>query len=227
MVAHPRKRTFRALAGGTGSTGRALAGGTGSTARALAGGTGSTTRALARATGSTAASLRTKPARRPPRALGVKHRTAIARRGAVKRRPARQAARVAKFLVQHARDAPFVRKGLRSFWEYRDLGISEATGGRYGGYIVRSNHAGNESTGIHFHRPDVQLIYVLKGWLKAEYRGQGTVTLEAGTMLHNPPGNPHNVFAYSEDLEFLEITAPADYPTVDVESVAGPLRIRR
>ncbi|MFI5400572.1 MAG: cupin domain-containing protein [SAR324 cluster bacterium] len=120
-----------------------------------------------------------------------------------------------------------MRKGLRSFWEYRDLEIAEATGGRYGGYIVRSNHAGNESTGIHYHSPDVQLIYILRGWLKAEYRGQGIVTLEAGTMLHNPPGNPHNVFAYSEDLEFLEITAPADYPTVDVEFVAGPLRIRR
>jgi mannose-6-phosphate isomerase-like protein (cupin superfamily) len=153
------------------------------------------------------------------------------RHGASKRKVSRTATRparrIATFLAQHASDAPFLPRGLRTFWEYRDLGIAQATGGRYGGFIVRSNHAGTESTGIHFHKPDVQLIYILKGWLKADYRGQGTVTLEAGTMLHNPPGNPHNVFAYSEDLEFLEITAPAEYPTVDVESVEGPLRVRR
>ena len=157
---------------------------------------------------------RDKPARKP------------AKRPAA-RKPARKPPQIATFLAQHAKDAHFVRDGLRAFWEYRDLGIAQATGGRYGGFIVRSNHAGSKSTGIHFHQPDVQLIYILKGWLKADYRGQGTVTLEAGTILHNPPGNPHNVFAYSEDLEFLEITAPAEYATVDVDSVEGPLRVRR
>lgn len=135
--------------------------------------------------------------------------------------------RVARFLLQHAKDAPFVSKGLRSFWEYRDLGIEAATGGRYSAQIVRAKHMGTESTGIHFHTPDVQFFYVLKGWFKAEYRGQGVVTVEAGSCLHNPPGNPHNVFEYSDDLEFLEVTAPADYATVDVESVEGPLRIRK
>ncbi len=131
--------------------------------------------------------------------------------------------RIAKFLAQHAQDAPFSRKGLRAFFEYRDLGIADATGGRYGGYVVRAIRSGHESTGTHFHAPDAQIIYILKGWLKAEYGGQGVVRLEAGSCLHNPPGNAHNVFEFSDDLEFLEITAPAEYPTVDVESVRNPV----
>jgi mannose-6-phosphate isomerase-like protein (cupin superfamily) len=136
------------------------------------------------------------------------------------------AKRVAKFLAQQAADAPFVRKGLRSFFEYRDLGLAQATGGRYGGYVVRAVRSGNESTGTHTHAPDAQIIYILKGWLKAEYGGQGIVMLKAGACLHNPPGNAHNVFEFSDDLEFLEITAPAEYATVDVESVAHPVPLR-
>ncbi|HUJ73679.1 MAG TPA: cupin domain-containing protein [bacterium] len=130
-------------------------------------------------------------------------------------------ARVAKFSVSHLRDAQFTKQGLRSFFEYRDLGIAQATGGRFHAVVVRATQAGHESTGIHFHDLDFQLIYILKGWLKAEYRGQGVVKLEAGSCLHNPPGNPHNVFEYSEDLEFLEVTTPAEYPTVEVDSVEG------
>ncbi|MFI5400402.1 MAG: hypothetical protein ACHQZQ_05055, partial [SAR324 cluster bacterium] len=162
MVAHPGKRTIRALARGTGST---------------------AARPRKKPT-NTSERLREETTKIVPRALAAKRATTVARLGTAKRRPARRTPRIASFLVQHAQDALFVRRGLRSFWEYRDLGIAEATGGRYGGFIVRSNHAGSESTGIHFHSPDVQLIYVLKGWLKAEYRGQGTVTLQAGTMLH-------------------------------------------
>jgi mannose-6-phosphate isomerase-like protein (cupin superfamily) len=135
--------------------------------------------------------------------------------------------RVAKFLLQHAKDAPFAGKGLRTFWEYRDLGLEDATGGRYSARIIRAKRFGKESTGIHFHTPDVQCFYVLKGWFKAEYRGQGVVKVEAGSFLHNPPGNPHNVFEYSDDLEFLEITAPAEYATVDVESVEHPAPVKR
>ena len=142
--------------------------------------------------------------------------------GKPKAKPQRR--RVAKFLLQHARDTSFVGKGLRSFWEYRDLGLEKATGGRYSAQITRAKQAGHESTGIHFHTPDAQIFYVLKGWFKAEYRGQGVVKVEAGSFLHNPPGNPHTVFEYSDDLEFLEITAPAAYATVDVETVEGPVR---
>ena len=35
-----------------------------------------------------------------------------------------------KFSVSHLRDASFAPRGLRSFFEYRDLGIKDATDGK-------------------------------------------------------------------------------------------------
>ena len=45
------------------------------------------------------------------------------------------------FTVSHADDAQFVA-GLRSFYEYRDLGINEATDGRVAAHVIRACPAG-------------------------------------------------------------------------------------
>ena len=128
---------------------------------------------------------------------------------------AKKEKRIAKFQVAHLKDGGFVSDGQRSFFEYRDLGIAEATGGRFHAIVARALAPCGEGTGRHYHDLDFQLIYILKGWLKAEYEGIGIVKLEAGSCLHNPPGNPHTVFEYSDDLEFLEVTTPAVYDTVE------------
>ncbi len=41
------------------------------------------------------------------------------------------------FVVSHAGDAGFER-GLRSFFEYRDLGIKEATDGQVVAHVIRA-----------------------------------------------------------------------------------------
>jgi hypothetical protein len=41
------------------------------------------------------------------------------------------------FVASHAKDARFER-GLRSFFEYRDLGIEQATGGRVVAHVIRA-----------------------------------------------------------------------------------------
>jgi mannose-6-phosphate isomerase-like protein (cupin superfamily) len=124
--------------------------------------------------------------------------------------------RVAKFCANHAKDHPFKREGLRDYFEYRDLGIKEATGGRYHAHLARAIRGSDEPIGgRHFHDCDIQMIFFTKGWLKAEYDGIGVVEFTAGSCLHNPPGNPHLVLSFSDDLEFLELTSPADYGTVD------------
>ena len=41
-----------------------------------------------------------------------------------------------KFCTARADDAQWTQ-GLRKFFEYRDLGISEATGGRYNAHVIR------------------------------------------------------------------------------------------
>ena len=44
-----------------------------------------------------------------------------------------------KFSVSHLRDASFAPRGLRSFFEYRDLGIKGGTKGDYVAHLVRHN----------------------------------------------------------------------------------------
>ena len=41
------------------------------------------------------------------------------------------------FVASHAKDAAFER-GLRSFYEYRDLGIRKATEGRVDAHVIRA-----------------------------------------------------------------------------------------
>ena len=74
------------------------------------------------------------------------------------------------FVVSHAADASFDR-GLRSFFEYRDLGIKEATDGQVIAHVIRA--AGTDfSSQAHFHQTQFQFVYVLKGWIEFEYEGQ-------------------------------------------------------
>ncbi len=122
------------------------------------------------------------------------------------------------FVVTHARDAQF-HKGLRSFFEYRDLGMKAATGGRVTASVIRAADGQAFSSQPHFHKTQFQLVYVLKGWIEFEYEGQGPVRLEAGSCVHQPPGIRHRELGHSEDLELLEVVLPADFKTETVDSV--------
>jgi mannose-6-phosphate isomerase-like protein (cupin superfamily) len=121
------------------------------------------------------------------------------------------------FTVTHAHDASYQR-GLRPFFEYRDLGISKATGGRVDAHIIRA--AGTEfSSQAHIHKTSFQLVYVLKGWIEFEYEGQGMVRLEAGSCVYQPPEIRHREIGHSDDIELLEVVMPGDFKTEEVESV--------
>jgi quercetin dioxygenase-like cupin family protein len=122
------------------------------------------------------------------------------------------------FTVSHARDAEFV-SGLRSFFEYRDLGIKDATAGRVAAHVIRAVPGAPFSGTPHRHGVAFQLVYVLKGWVEFEYEGQGPMRLEAGACVHQPPGIRHRELGHSDDLELLEIVMPADYTTQEVDAV--------
>lgn len=124
------------------------------------------------------------------------------------------------FVASHAQDAVFER-GLRSFFEYRDLGIKQATEGRVVAHVIRAAAGTEFSSQPHLHRTDFQLVYVLKGWIEFEYEGQGVVRLEAGSCVHQPPGIRHRELGHSEDVELLEVVLPGNFATEVVESV-GP-----
>jgi len=124
------------------------------------------------------------------------------------------------FVVSHAADANFDR-GLRSFYEYRDLGIKQATQGRVDAHVIRAAAGTEFSSESHIHKTAFQMVYVLKGWIEFEYEGQGSVRLEAGSCVHQPPGIRHRELGHSEDVEMLEVVLPADFATVLVDFVNG------
>jgi quercetin dioxygenase-like cupin family protein len=124
------------------------------------------------------------------------------------------------FVASHAKGAAFTR-GLRSFFEYRDLGIKDATGGRVDAHVIRAAAGTEFSSQPHIHKTSFQLVYVLKGWIEFEYEGQGRVRLEAGSCVHQPPEIRHREVGHSEDIEMLEVVLPAGFQTEDVASVDG------
>ena len=123
------------------------------------------------------------------------------------------------FTVSHARDATFER-GLRAFFDYRDLGINQATGGKVVAHVIRAVPGSDFAGQPHLHHTTFQLVYVLKGWIEFEYEGQGVVRLEAGSSVYQPPGIRHREVAHSEDVEMLEVVMPGEFKTEDAASVA-------
>lgn len=115
-------------------------------------------------------------------------------------------------------DTPFRSEGLRAFFQYRDLGVSQATHGKVIAHLVRANEAPEKGTGWHRHEADFHIVIMLKGWAKFMYEDQETL-VAAGDCVHQRPGIVHYLFDYSPDMEYLEVVGPADFSTVDV---AGP-----
>jgi mannose-6-phosphate isomerase-like protein (cupin superfamily) len=122
------------------------------------------------------------------------------------------------FVASHAAGATFER-GLRSFYEYRDLGIQRATEGRVDAHVIRAAAGMEFSSQPHFHRTTFQLVYILKGWIEFEYEDQGVVRLEAGSCVHQPPNIRHRELGHSEDIEMLEIVLPAGFATEVVDTI--------
>jgi quercetin dioxygenase-like cupin family protein len=66
------------------------------------------------------------------------------------------------------------------------------------------------------HEADLQLVYVLKGWMKNEFEGHGEQMMSAGSCWLQPSGIKHRVLDYSPDCEVLEIIVPANFKTADL-----------
>ena len=73
-----------------------------------------------------------------------------------------------------------------------------------------------ESTGWHYHVCDLQLVYVLNGWVDLEFEGGRVERVSAGGVLSIPGGMIHNEINVSPDFEALEVASPADMGTVPV-----------
>src|SRR3981189_2808292 len=87
------------------------------------------------------------------------------------------------FSASLAKDAVY-KTGLRSFMEYRDLGIETATHGQFRAHVIRINQDSGahelHTTGLHQHKCDFQMFYVLDGWIKFVYEEHGEHTFHKG-----------------------------------------------
>jgi quercetin dioxygenase-like cupin family protein len=128
------------------------------------------------------------------------------------------------FSASLAKDAVY-KTGLRSFMEYRDLGIEQATHGQFRAHVIRIKKGAEgkhelHTTGLHRHECHFQMFYVLQGWIKFVYEGEGEHTFHAGDCVLQPAGIVHNELDCSDDIEVLEIYSPAVHPTVVVKQMA-------
>lgn len=113
-------------------------------------------------------------------------------------------------------DTPFRGDGLRDFFLYRDLGISEATRGKVIAQLVIAHNAPEKGTGWHRHEAEFHIVIMLRGWAKFMYEDQETL-VSAGDCVHQRPGVRHYLFDYSPDMEYLEVVGPADFTTIDCD----------
>ncbi len=118
-----------------------------------------------------------------------------------------------KLALSFEADAKYV-DGRRAFFKYRDLGVTDATGGRMRAQLTSSETGLSEPTGWHYHECEMQFVYVLEGWVDLEFEGRGKVHCEAGDSVMIPGGERHQEVRTSETFRFLEVSVPADMGTV-------------
>lgn len=157
-----------------------------------------------------AKAAKTKPKSKPKSKKTTKSAAAgkVAAAARAKRRPQ-------TFTVSQLREEDF-DQGLRSYAKYRDLGIAPATGGMVQAHVIRMvpPYRAEEVATPHYHDVDFQMVYVLKGWYKTEFEGEGVHTFHQGACWLQPPKIKHTVLGYSDDCELLEIVLPAKFKTV-------------
>ncbi|MEW6688178.1 MAG: cupin domain-containing protein [Pseudomonadota bacterium] len=125
-----------------------------------------------------------------------------------------------KLAVKHFKASQFKKRGLRTYFEYRDLGIAKATRGKVVAHVIRARPGRSPHGQWHRHLCGVQFVYVLKGWAVFEYEGVGRVRMRRGTCFYQPPGIRHREIRHSKDLEMIEIVAPANFKTISAEQPA-------
>ena len=120
--------------------------------------------------------------------------------------------------ICHLDEASFAAKGRRSYAQYRDLGIADASHGLARAHVIRLMGPCNpdEVSKLHYHDVEFQMVYVLKGWVKSYIEGVGETLMQQGSAWTQPPRIRHMILDYSDDVELLEVILPADFKTVEL-----------
>lgn len=120
-----------------------------------------------------------------------------------------------RFSVSHLKSSEFKADGLRPFFAYRDLGVKDATRGRFVAHVIRAVPGQVVQSSWHQHEADFQMVYVVKGWIEFEYEDEGTHRYEAGSCFYQPKNIRHVELGHSDDVEMIEIVSPGDFRTFE------------
>ena len=162
--------------------------------------------------GTAAKSTARKTIKSKGRVAAAKPKAAAKAKTTTKPRPKQRIA------ISHHREEDFKADGLRTYAQYRDLGIADATHGLAQAHVIRLIGPCNpaEVSKLHFHAVDFQMVYVLKGWVKTYMEGQGETLMKQGSAWTQPPRIKHLIMDYSDDVELLEVILPAEFKTVEL-----------
>jgi len=125
-----------------------------------------------------------------------------------------------KVAVTSAKTPDYV-EGRRSFFKYRDLGVTKASNGWMRAQLTTAITGMTKPTGWHYHICEGQFVYTLKGWVELEFEDGSSCRLEAGDSCFIPGGLKHNEIGTSDDLEILEVSLPGEIGTVSVDPPPG------
>src|SRR6266446_6785925 len=103
--------------------------------------------------------------------------------------------------------------GRRSFFKYRDLGVTAASSGKIRAQVTIGADGMTQPTGWHYHVCEGQFVYMLSGLVDLEFEDGEKLRIQSGESLYIPGGLRPNETAASTDLELLDISVPADIGT--------------
>ena len=110
------------------------------------------------------------------------------------------------------------RVGMR----YGDL-IPSRLGGVFIASHIHIPSGGPVPDYVHYHRVKFQMIYCKSGWVRVVYEDQGeSFVMNGGDCILQPPEIRHRVLESSENLEVIEIGAPAEHETFAEHEITLP-----
>jgi len=118
-----------------------------------------------------------------------------------------------RLVLQRRSEAPEPDAG-RAGMIYRDL-LPDREGGRFIASHITIRDGGPVPDYVHHHDVRFQVIHCVQGWVSVVYEDQGEpFVMHAGDTVLQPPHIRHRVLDCSPGVEVLEVTSPAEHPTL-------------
>ena len=111
--------------------------------------------------------------------------------------------------------------GRRAFFKYREMGVGDASGGKFRVQVMSAEKGLTEPTGWHYHVCEGQVVFMLSGWVDLTFENGDEVRLGEGDSIYIPGGLRHNETATSDTFELIEMSVPADLGTEPCDAPEG------